>query len=167
MAQNADWLVIEVAYRTGFPSVRRIAQEHSISEATIRKRAKKEGWLRDPEGVKRELVRAAMSGSGTQKGTQSGTQTDEEVRKAIETEAGQDIDDMHNGLVAARQCIQKLRLMIEKANDPRDVKIIAEANRIAIEIIRRIRGLDDQPPAGSPIDDALARLRRLGAELAD
>lgn len=165
MTQNADWLVIEVAYRAGFPSVRKIAQEHGITEAAIRKKAKKEGWLRDPEGTKRQLVRAAMAGGGSQKGSQSGTQTDKEVREAIESEAGMDIVDMHNGLVAARQCIRKLRLMIEKANDPRDVKIIAEANRISIDIIRRIRGLDEQPANASPIDDAMVKLRQIGMEL--
>jgi hypothetical protein len=163
--QEIDWNAIEIQYRANTKSVRRIADEHNISEGTIRKRAKKEGWLRDPEGVKRELVRAAMSGAGTQKGTQSGTQTDEEVRKAINTEAEQDIADMRDGLEVARRSIWKLKTLVEKAESPKDVKVIVEANKIAVETIRKIRGLDDQPTGETPVDEMLARLRNLGAEL--
>jgi hypothetical protein len=50
---------------------------------------------------------------------------------------------MRSGLAVARKCIGRLKLVVEVADDPKDIKVIAEANRIAVETIRRIRGLDD------------------------
>lgn len=132
----ADWVAIEGAYRSGHGSLREIAGEHGLTEGAIRKRAKRGGWLRDPQGTKRELVRAALSG-GTQTGTRYAQQT-------IEQEAEQDVADMRAGLVLARRCIERLSGMVNAASDAKEIKVIAEANRIAVETIRRIRGLDDK-----------------------
>ncbi|TDN54639.1 hypothetical protein EC843_101685 [Buttiauxella sp. JUb87] len=42
-----DWEKIEADYRAGLLSVREIASQHGISDTAIRKRAKKDGWIRD------------------------------------------------------------------------------------------------------------------------
>ncbi|CDL34721.1 hypothetical protein [Enterobacter hormaechei] len=42
-----DWEAIETAYRAGVMSLREIASQHGISEGAIRKRAKRDDWLRD------------------------------------------------------------------------------------------------------------------------
>lgn len=42
-----DWERIEAQYRTGVASLREIAKLHDISEAAIRKRAKRDEWPRD------------------------------------------------------------------------------------------------------------------------
>ncbi|MBD8129102.1 hypothetical protein IFU23_06415 [Pantoea agglomerans] len=42
-----DWEAIESAYRAGVMSLREIASQHGISDTAIRKRAKKDGWVRD------------------------------------------------------------------------------------------------------------------------
>ncbi len=42
-----DWERIELDYRAGVRSLREIAAEHGISEGAIRKRAKRDGWVRD------------------------------------------------------------------------------------------------------------------------
>lgn len=42
-----DWERIEVDYRAGLQSLREIAGEHGISEGAIRKRAKRDEWVRD------------------------------------------------------------------------------------------------------------------------
>lgn len=42
-----DWERIEASYRVGTMSTREIAAEHGITEGAIRKRAKKDGWVRD------------------------------------------------------------------------------------------------------------------------
>lgn len=58
-----DWVVIEREYRLGIRSSIAIASEHGITEAAIRKRAKKEGWIRDLNAKVRaradDLVRKA------------------------------------------------------------------------------------------------------------
>lgn len=148
--QQIDWAALEAAYRAGVKSVRAIAEEHCVPEGTIRSRAKKHGWTRNPEGTKRELVRAAMSGAQT---SFTQTFTHAATRESIESEADQDIADMRNGLSVARGCIEKLKAMVESAGGPRDIKIIVEATKGAIETIRRIRGLDDPAPP-SARDDA-------------
>lgn len=140
---QTDWPALETAYRAGVKSVRSLAAEFDVPEGTIRSRAKKHGWTRNPEGTKRELVRAAMSGADS---NFTHTVTQREVRENIESEADQDIADMRNGLSVARGCIEKLKAMVESADGPRDIKVIVEAVRGAVDTIRRIRGLDEPAP---------------------
>lgn len=58
-----DWHAIEVAYRMGVESLRSIAASHNCTEGAIRKRAKRDDWLRDLNPKVRakadELVRKA------------------------------------------------------------------------------------------------------------
>lgn len=158
MSRNADWLAIEAHYRAGAQSVNSLAKEHGVSEGTIRARAKKHGWMRDPEGAKRELVKAAMAGV-----TKQGANY--ELRNVLETEAGQDVADMRLGLEVARLCLANLSRLAAKTSDARILKVIADANRVSVETIRKIRGLDDQPEEANEVQAILARLRRIGEEV--
>jgi hypothetical protein len=45
--KQIDWEAIEREYRAGQLSIREIARQNDISDASIRKKAKKEGWERD------------------------------------------------------------------------------------------------------------------------
>lgn len=139
MSKTTDWLAIEGLFRANQKSIRAIAEEHGITEGAIRARAKKHGWARDPEGTKRQMVRARMA--GVAQGV-----TQHEVRSAIANEAEQDIADMRAGLSVARACIRRLSDMVDEAEGPRDIKTIVEANKGAVETIRKIRGLDDDRP---------------------
>jgi hypothetical protein len=42
-----DWLAVEADYRPNKLSLRAIGEKHGCTEGAIRKRAKKEGWVRD------------------------------------------------------------------------------------------------------------------------
>lgn len=80
-----DWEAIESAYRAGSLSIRSIAEKYGITEGAIRKKAKKEGWMRDLTGkvkaaTKTKLVRT----SGTQVRT---PRTDEEIVEEAASEA--------------------------------------------------------------------------------
>lgn len=44
---DVDWERIETLYRTNAASLREIAADHGISEGAIRKRAKRDEWVRD------------------------------------------------------------------------------------------------------------------------
>jgi len=134
-APQADWVAIEGIYRAGVKSIRDIAIDHGISDTAVRKHAKKHGWLRDPEGTKRQMVRAALSGFSVD-GSQFAVKT-------LGEETSQDIRDMEGGLAVARLCIERLQLVVVDSKDPREIKVIADANKVAIETIRKIRGLDD------------------------
>lgn len=130
-----DWLAIEGAYRSGKGSLREIAGEHGITEGAIRARAKKLCWVRDPEGTKRERVKSLMAGVAA-----SVTQN---ALRNIEDEAQQDASDMRMGLDVARAVLARLLDLVNQVEEVKDIKTIAESNRIAVETIRRIRGLDE------------------------
>lgn len=46
---SPNWEAIERDYRVGVRAVTAIAQEHGITEGAIRKRAKRDGWVREPQ----------------------------------------------------------------------------------------------------------------------
>lgn len=152
MAKNTDWLAIESDYISGEKSVNSIADEHGVSEGAIRARAKKHGWTRSAAKTKRELVSNAMAGI-------TNNVTSVNVRNLINVEVEQDVQDMQDCLSVARACVKRLYGMVDVSDEPRDIKIIVEANKAAMETIRRIRGLDDvQNQPSTSIADAMADL---------
>lgn len=80
-----DWMSIELQYRTGVPSIRALADVHGVSEAAIRKRAKKYNWQRDLASKVRErahqmLCGTPMSLSSASKGANEGPSSDVELQ---------------------------------------------------------------------------------------
>jgi hypothetical protein len=65
-----DWAAVEADYRPNKLSLREIGKKHGCTEGAIRKRAKKEGWVRDlSEKIKNkadDLVRREAVRSSTQ-----------------------------------------------------------------------------------------------------
>lgn len=137
MASDKDWLAIEGAYRAGIMPLREIGAAYSVSEAMIRKKAKQSGWLRDPTGAKREIVKGLIAG-----GAQVGAQ--EYAMRTIYAEADKDAEYMGDCLGVAVKAVGKLNKMIDTVSEPKDIKIIVDANKSAMETIRRIRGLDEE-----------------------
>lgn len=136
-SQKPDWLIIETAYRAGKRSLRDIASDQGISEGAIRKRAKKQGWVRDAASIVRESVKAHMAGAGAQDGTQTA------LRTTIEQATQSGIADMENGLANARLVLWRVAEMLDSITKPSDLKTLNDANAGAIETIRRIRQLDE------------------------
>ena len=156
MAKNIDWISIEGAFRAGVMPLREIGSAFGVSEAAIRKKAKQNNWLRDPTGTKREIVKGLIAGISTGGGSQS---AQEYASKSIHIEAEKDTEYMGDCLDVAVKAVRKLHGMIDSAGEPRDIKIIVEANKSAMETIRRIRGLDDvQNLPSTSIADALSDL---------
>ena len=137
MAKSVDWIAVEGAYRAGIKTLREIAAEYGTAPSTIKSRAKRHGWVQDASGTKRRIVADRMSGIAH--GVAQNAMCE------IQSAATQDIDDMDSGLSVARTCLRRLLVMAEHAEDVREIKSIVESNKIAIETIRRIRGLDDTP----------------------
>lgn len=132
-----NWHAIEVEYITSNRPVLQIANDHGVTEGAIRARAKKHGWVRDILPAKRAKVAQRIAG------ITSGA-TSDDVRNALEKDVDDSVADMRAGLVLARCCIERLSGMVDAASDAKEIKVIAEANRIAVETIRSIRGLDDK-----------------------
>ena len=150
MARNIDWLSIEGAYRAGIMPLRDIGEAYSVSEAAIRKKAKQNDWLRDPTGTKREIVKGLIAGITTGSTQQS---AQEYAKRTIYAEADKDAEYMGDCLGVAVKAVGKLNTMIDEASEPKDIKIIVDANKSAMETIRRIRGLDDV--ADTPINEGI------------
>lgn len=142
----------EVDYRAGTMSARAIAEKHGIPEPTLRREAKKRGWVKGLSATKRIMVRDAMAGADL---THKLTRVQVERRQT--EAAAQDVEDMNNGLNVARLCVAALIPMIAASDNPRDIKSIVEANKAAVDTIRKIRGLDDLP-AEAPENDLSAIL---------
>lgn len=60
-AKEVDWNAIEADYRAGIKTLRSIAAEHHITHGAIRKRAARDGWVRDLAERIREKARADVA----------------------------------------------------------------------------------------------------------
>lgn len=156
-----------VDFAAGGMSMRAVAVKHGIPEATLRRHARLHGWVKGASESKRELVREALAGVPMGEDDAGVTQkfTHEQVRQKQLEEAGQDVQDMETGLEVARRCMQRLLTMVDQVDNPNDVKRVVEANKAAVETIRKIRSLDDEAPAAPEtnvnvtLDDGFLELR--------
>lgn len=108
-ANQPDWEAIEAAYRVGVLSVRAIAEQNGITDTAIRKKAKKEGWLRDlTDEVRRttreKLVRAEVRSDGSREPKKS----DAEIVEEASDEAATVILSHRVGLARWRAIADKL-----------------------------------------------------------
>lgn len=148
----------EIDYRSSGMSVLAVAKKHDIPNTTLRRIAKARGWVKGAPQTKAQMVHTALGGHPP---------VSDSVKCAVdqmnEVEANQDVSDMNSGLAVARKCLVKLLDMVDMVADPRDIRAIVEANKSAIETIRRVRSLDskDVPvtPMAVDVSDGFAALR--------
>lgn len=157
-----DWVAVEVDYRSGSASNREIGAKHGTSESAIRRRVKKQGWTKGAAEAKRERVKAHFAGA-----------SDTDITKGLNTATTDDVADMELGLSNARKALgvvgSQLDLMGEnpKLADSGDLKRLTETNKINVEVIRKIRGLDDpddgsdKQPAPYSLDEVLKERAKL------
>lgn len=141
MDKKPDWEIIEGVYKAGARSLRDIAQEYGTSEAGIRRRAKKYGWVRDAVKTVRQIVNDKMAA-----GIMAHNETQDAVRRLMDDAIKAGVADMEMGISNARMILLRINNSLsipELVLEPRDLKILCEANASAIETIRRIRQLDD------------------------
>ncbi|QIL80992.1 hypothetical protein G7047_14625 [Diaphorobacter sp. HDW4A] len=111
---SPNWEAIERDFRTGVRAVNAIAKEHGITEGAIRKRAKRDGWVRDlnakvrakaDELVRKSVVRAQVRED--QRLTEA-RQIEVEANLMKETRLGQRAD-----VKRARRLVAKLLAELE------------------------------------------------------
>ena len=139
--RRADLEAVAVDYCAGVLSVNAVAHKHGIPESTLRREAKRRGWMRANPEARRHRVALALGGESV-----ANEMANRAVAIAQEQATNQDVDDMNIGLAVARQVVKKLLITVDQVDDPRDLKVIIEANRAAIDTIRKIRSLDAPPP---------------------
>ncbi len=109
MAKQPDWEAIERAYRAGSLSIRNIADQHGIAEGTIRKRAKKHGWLRDLSEQVQQAARDKLTRKAVRtERTQDAPRTDAEIVEEASTEAASVVLAHRSDLHQWRSISQKL-----------------------------------------------------------
>jgi DNA-binding MurR/RpiR family transcriptional regulator len=156
MTTQYDFAAAEIDYAAGGYSINALAQKHAIPEPTLRRYAKKQGWIKGTSDVKRELVREAMAGSPIDEQVTNGLTSDEAIRQVQIDEATQDVQDMTTGLAVARKAMDKLLVMVDSVDHPKDVKTIVEANKLAVETIRKIRELDEPEDSSTNVTVAVS-----------
>lgn len=110
-AADADWETIESLYRAGQVSSREIARNYGVSEALIRKRAKKLGWQRDLRGAveQRAGTKLVHAEAATVFGADSlKPLTDSEVVEAAAESRAQLIQGHRRDAKQARTLVQSL-----------------------------------------------------------
>ena len=143
-------------------SWRSLAKKFLVPEATLRGFAEQRGIVRNPTGLKRQLVESLMAkpdpvpevdsarpvGADSTHAAQESTQRAESTpRDDIEAAAQEDARDMRFGLQAARLALKLVGTRLSQAGTsssygPREIKILSETIAINITTIRQIRGLD-------------------------
>lgn len=109
--KQPDWEAIERAYRAGSLSVRAIAENNSLTEGAVRKRAKKEGWTRDlahqvNTAARDKLVRSAVRTPSTQ------PRTDAEIIEEASDQAASVVLAHRVGLAQWRSIADKLSVAL-------------------------------------------------------
>jgi hypothetical protein len=141
-----NWGDIRTDWLGTSKSLRDLSSEHGVPESTIRLRAQKEMWgPRNAAEQKRALVNAGLAGAAHPSAHCAGS-----TGAAIAIEANQDIQDMLLGASVGRTILQRIRDWLSPDKEgkvyswaPKDLKTLAEGARVALETIRRARGLDD------------------------
>jgi DNA-binding MurR/RpiR family transcriptional regulator len=156
MTTPYDFAAAEIDYAAGGYSINALATKHAIPEPTLRRYAKKQGWIKGTSDIKRELVREAMSGVSLDEQVTNALTSDEAIRQIQVDEASQDVKDMTTGLAVARKAMDKLLTMVDSVDHPKDVKTICEANKLAVETIRKIRELDEPEDSSTNVTVAVS-----------
>jgi hypothetical protein len=108
-----DWERIEFEYRAGQLSVNEIAKRNSITEAAIRKRAKRDSWTRPLADKVRRAVREKLVRDD---GSNAPRATDAEVIEAA-SERGSELIKTHRKDINSLRC-----LCADMANELKDIR---------------------------------------------
>ena len=137
------------------PSLNACATRHGIPESSLRRIVKQRGIIRSSApDEKRQLVAEHFAGNAMA----NQVTNDEARQKDVLDEAEQDIADMTDALNVARAVLRRLLAIVNTLVAPRDLKAVCEANKSAMETIRRVRGLDVPMDFSNMSDEELLRI---------
>lgn len=161
--KEVDWGTVERHYRAGVLSNVEIARECGVTEGSVRKRAKRDGWTRDLSGrikaraeelVRREVVRGAVRGANKATETQM---------VEINAQAAAIVLIREKGSIQRSHALFE-RLMSEAEADESDLFRRIDAAKKLTEILERVIKLEreafgvDADKQDNPMDAALKAL---------
>jgi hypothetical protein len=149
------------------PSLNSLAHKYGIPETSLRRGIKRLGIVRGGATErKRRLVENHFSGELANLDSPGRSPTDTEnpelLQARIELEAARDIEDMDGALTVCRRALWRLKEIVDTLDCPRDIKAACEATARAVDVIRRIRGLDAPVDFSDWSDDELTYLAQTG-----
>lgn len=146
---SAEQLQAAIAFYTnpaGQPSVLSVSARFNIPETSLRREIRRRGIVQGPVAAKRQRVYEHFRGPDL-------------ASPAADLDARQTAGDgMEDSLTVARRVVRRLGDMVDETDDPRALKAIAECNNVAMETIRKIRGLDAPLDFASMSDEQLERI---------
>lgn len=161
--KEVDWASVERHYRAGVMVLRDIASEYGVTEGSVRKRAKRDNWVRDlgakiqsraAELVRKQVVRK----SGTQM-----TQASEKETVEINAQATAIVLIRQKGSIQRSHALFE-SLMSEAEADESDLFRRIDAAKKLTEILERVIKLEreafgvDADKQDNPMDAALKAL---------
>jgi hypothetical protein len=140
------------------PSLNSVASKYGIPESSLRREVKLRGIVRGGASErKRRIVEGHFAGEVANELASA-----EAVQANIEAEAARDVEDMNDALDVSRQALKRLKTLMDGLADPREIKAAIEATARAVEVIRKIRGLDAPTDFSDWSDDELLLLAQSG-----
>lgn len=165
---EVDWNAVQAIYRSDQLSNREIARRYQVTEASIRARAKTEGWTKNlahrvATGVKEAVLRGSLAKAPSHLRNKKGREATEKAVVQAAIEEGKEVVLRHQELgkristnSGRLQAIveRQLEMLERDPENPIDEKAfsfltkahdhIASASLKAVAIERQARGLDDQ-----------------------
>jgi len=119
--KEIDWEAVEQDYRTGIKTLRQIGEDYGCSHVAVKKRADRDGWVRDLSAKIREAAEAKVTKSQVTAAVTKAASESERV--LIETNAqmlAEKLIDQREDVRRARRIVQKLFAEVEDECDNRE-----------------------------------------------
>lgn len=172
---DQDWDQVRELYCANIESITNIAKRFGISQNTIRSRARHQNWVREPKSKRAKSVTESIRSSKARTvndaaavGEKLGQlNQDQLVQRAID----QDIEDMNKGLNNARSGLDQVSKLLPDTLDAKELKGLIETNKLCVETIRKIRGLDEKDDSedefeGWSLEQLKAEIERISGSTA-
>lgn len=183
---DIDWLAVEADYRPNILSLRAIGDKYGCTEGAIRKRAKKEGWVRDlsekiksraDDLVRRELVRNSTQNESDIINANATNSASIQIAERKDVSKARDIVMSLFGelehQVNNKELYEKLGEILEEQNESKMVELyrkvssftgrvgsmksLSDALKTMIELERRVYKIDDQSSDHETYEEYLKR----------
>lgn len=158
---DAQWADVQAAWTATNLPVLELSRRFGVSDTAINKRADKFVWgPRNAAARKRAMVEAAAAGLSP--GLKS-KPPENDAERGMQDAVSQDIEAMAIGSDVALTALRRCKVMLgDEDLEPRDFKHVVESGRLALEMYRRARNLDE--PNREPEDESplLALAKSIG-----
>lgn len=159
--QKPDWEGIEREYRAGQLAIREIARQYGVSEAAIRKRGKKHGWIRDLTDKVSQKIRTDLILAEQATKMKKGKEAEQEIVNAAAARGVAVVREhrQHLGRLArtAERLVCQLELAVMSGNLEEIEKLfggkesvsdvllkVANTTRIYVQLERQAFNLDEK-----------------------